>query len=136
MSWKEREPLKHLDIPKSLGIGEGGKTLPKLYEYFKQVDDYIDELKSGGTQGPKGEDGDSAYEIAVKNGFIGTEQEWLASLKGEKGEKGDKGEQGQAGTNGKDGADGISVTGATSDGTNIIFELSDGSTINVPWPSQ
>lgn len=25
----------------------------------------------------------SAYEVAVKNGFVGTEQEWLASLKGE-----------------------------------------------------
>lgn len=28
-------------------------------------------------------DGDSAYEIAVKNGFVGTEQEWLASLRGD-----------------------------------------------------
>lgn len=26
--------------------------------------------------------GDSAYEIAVENGFVGTEQEWLESLKG------------------------------------------------------
>ena len=30
-------------------------------------------------------DGKSAYEIAVKNGFDGTEAEWVASLKGEKG---------------------------------------------------
>lgn len=29
---------------------------------------------------PKGERGYSAYEIAVQNGFIGTEEEWLASL--------------------------------------------------------
>lgn len=29
-----------------------------------------------------------AYAIAVKNGFAGTEEEWLASLKGEKGDKG------------------------------------------------
>lgn len=29
------------------------------------------------------EKGDSAYEVAVKNGFEGTEEEWLASLKGE-----------------------------------------------------
>lgn len=41
-----REPLKHLNIPESLGIGEGGATLPKLYDYFKQIDDYIDELKN------------------------------------------------------------------------------------------
>lgn len=33
--------------------------------------------------------GDSAYQIAVAEGFTGTEAEWLASLKGEKGEKGD-----------------------------------------------
>ena len=30
--------------------------------------------------------GASAYEIAVRNGFEGTEEEWLASLKGEKGD--------------------------------------------------
>ena len=33
-----------------------------------------------------GKDGLSAYEIAVKNGFEGSETEWLASLKGEKGD--------------------------------------------------
>ena len=42
----KQEPLKHLKIPKSIGIGEGGATLPKLYDYFKQIDDYIDELKN------------------------------------------------------------------------------------------
>ena len=35
--------------------------------------------------------GYSAYEVAVLEGFIGTEEEWLASLKGEKGDKGDTG---------------------------------------------
>ena len=34
----------------------------------------------------------TAYAIAVKNGFKGTETEWLASLKGDKGDKGDIGE--------------------------------------------
>lgn len=33
--------------------------------------------------------GDSAYEVAVKNGYKGTEEEWIASLKGEKGDKGE-----------------------------------------------
>ncbi|MCG8397248.1 hypothetical protein LWS67_11840 [Bacillus atrophaeus] len=62
--------------------------------------------------------GKSAYDIAVDNGFSGTEEEWLASLKGEKGstgatgaigDKGDtgatgsKGATGAAGKNGKDG---------------------------------
>jgi len=31
----------------------------------------------------------SAYQVAVKNGYIGTEEQWLASLKGEKGDKGE-----------------------------------------------
>lgn len=34
----------------------------------------------------KGLDGKSAYQIAVENGFEGTEEEWLASLKGEPGQ--------------------------------------------------
>lgn len=33
--------------------------------------------------------GYSAYEVAVNNGFEGTEEEWLASLKGPKGDTGD-----------------------------------------------
>lgn len=40
--------------------------------------------------------GASAYEVAVQNGFEGTEKEWLDSLKGEKGDKGDKGDPGTA----------------------------------------
>jgi hypothetical protein len=44
-----------------------------------------------------------AYAIAVKNGFEGTETEWLASLKGD---KGDRGEQGIQGEKGDDGASG------------------------------
>ena len=35
------------------------------------------------------ESGKSAFDIAVENGFVGTEIEWLLSLKGEKGDKGD-----------------------------------------------
>lgn len=65
----------------------------------------------GGTggKGEKGDPGESAYEIAVRNGFEGTEQEWLESLigpqgpKGDKGDKGDPGEQGPQGPPGEDG---------------------------------
>ena len=42
----------------------------------------------------KGGDGKSAYEIAQDNGFTGSQEEWLASLKGEKGDKGDPGSGG------------------------------------------
>lgn len=38
--------------------------------------------------------GQSAYEVAVSLGFEGTEEEWLASLKGEKGDTGNTGNRG------------------------------------------
>lgn len=41
-----------------------------------------------GTDGKNGADGLSAYDIAVKNGFSGSEAEWLASLKGADGKAG------------------------------------------------
>ena len=44
--------------------------------------------------GPKGDTGASAYEIAVADGFVGTEQEWLLSLKGEIGNPGPQGPKG------------------------------------------
>lgn len=56
-----------------------------------------------GKDGNDGQDGASAYEISVENGFIGTEAEWLASLKGEKGDTGEPGADGQNGADGKDG---------------------------------
>ena len=44
-----------------------------------------------GAKGVDGKDGKSAYQIAVAQGFAGSEAAWLASLKGEKGDKGDEG---------------------------------------------
>lgn len=55
--------------------------------------------------------GDSAYEVAVANGFVGTEQEWLASLKGDRGLPGPQGIQGPTGPQGEQGPQG--QTGAT-----------------------
>ena len=49
------------------------------------------------------EGGLSAYEIAVKNGFEGTEAEWLESLKGADGVDGTNGINGSNGLNGEDG---------------------------------
>lgn len=45
----------------------------------------------------EGRSGKSAYDIAVDNGFTGTEAEWLDSLKGDKGEAGEKGAKGDPG---------------------------------------
>ena len=52
----------------------------------------------------------SAYEVAVKKGYEGTEEEWLSSLKGQKGETGERGIQGERGEQGKQGEKGDPFT--------------------------
>lgn len=47
--------------------------------------------------GGDGQPGASAYEVALANGFSGTEAQWLASLKGAKGDTGAQGPQGEKG---------------------------------------
>ena len=47
--------------------------------------------------------GESAYEIAVEEGFKGNKPQWLASLKGKDGVKGEKGEPGERGPKGDTG---------------------------------
>lgn len=84
-----------------------------------QVYNIVDLLQSSGG----GADGKSAYEIAVDNGFVGTETEWLASLKGEKGDKGDTGSPGADGDKGDPGADGADGFGTEAQYNDIIARL-------------
>ena len=73
------------------------------------LDTRVTELEEHGGGGTQGADGKSAYQIAVENGFSGTETEWLASLKGpigETGPQGIQGVQGPQGERGPAGADG------------------------------
>ena len=58
-----------------------------------------------------GENGKSAYDLAVEQGFEGTEQEWIASLKGQKGDTGDAG------------ATWLTGTLVTGTGTGIVAEV-------------
>ena len=57
-------------------------------------------------KGENGIDGKSAYQLAVEKGFVGTEAEWVASLKGETGPIGPQGEVGPQGLKGETGATG------------------------------
>ena len=50
--------------------------------------------------------GKSAYELAKENGFEGTEEEWLDSLRGKDGEDGTDGQDGKDGVNGLNGQNG------------------------------
>lgn len=100
-----------------------------------------------GLDGTNGQNGLSAYEIAKNGGFIGTEEDWLSSLKGAKGEKGEQGiqgVQGEKGQNGKDGTngtngidgidgkDGIGITNAEINTSGeLILTYSNGKSVNL-----
>lgn len=100
-----------------------------------------------------GKDGQSAYEIAVANGFEGSELAFLASLKGAtgatgatgpQGEEGPQGEPGEKGDTGEKGADGVGIqsivlSGIVSDGGYAVVDiytitLTDGSTYELEVP--
>ena len=59
-----------------------------------------------GTDGKDGADGKSAYELWLAAGNEGTEEEFLASLKGAQGEQGIQGEKGDKGDQGEQGIQG------------------------------
>ena len=90
--------------------------------------------------------GKSAYEIAVENGFVGTEQEWLASLHGADGQngaqgiQGPQGPQGPAGPQGPQGPSGksgstVSWNQIANNGETIAQITIDGVTQNVKAPA-
>ena len=68
-----------------------------------------------GADGMPGDDGASAYEVALFNGFVGTEQQWLASLVGP------YGADGAAGADGMNGMDGLPGDSAYQIYLNSIF---------------
>ena len=99
--------VKTLHIRPSGFDGENETPIPPTPDLYQQLLQKISE---------KGKDGKSAYEIAVEHGFVGTETEWLESLKGVDGKDGVNGKDGCDGRNGvdgltgkdgKDGADGL-----------------------------
>lgn len=71
----------------------------------------VGDLPSGAPGAP-GTPGASAYEIAVDEGFVGTEAEWLESLVGPEGDPGPQGEVGPAGPQGDPGG-GAALPGLT-----------------------
>ena len=74
-------------------------------------------IKAEGKDGNNGINGKSAYEIAVANGFIGTEAEWLETLKG------------------ANGSDAPVITSIVRVGNQLVFYFSSGDTIAVDLPS-
>ena len=94
----EQKHIGQYDITLWENYGKEGQTVLDVCKAFELVemtcmedDTTVEGLDvevvslSGNMQ--VGVSGASAYEIAVENGFVGSVEEWLASLKGEKGDK-------------------------------------------------
>lgn len=141
------EGLRATTVPITLNIRQSGfvgdddnSPIPPTPDLYTRLLQKISE---------KGKDGKSAYEIALENRFVGTETEWLESLKGADGQDGVngsdgmsayeiavangftgtefewlvslKGSDGKDGVNGKDGADGQDgINGADGKSAYII----------------
>ena len=111
------ETVRATTVVKTLNIRPSGfdgenSNVPPTPDLYQQLLQKISE---------KGGNGKSAFEIAVENGFVGTESEWLESLRGKDGAVGPQGEQGPPGANGQPGRDGMNG----SDGINgkSAFEI-------------
>lgn len=96
------ETVRATTVVKTLHIRPSGfegknSNVPPTPDLYQQLLQKISE---------KGKDGKSAYEIAVEHGFVGTEAEWLESLKGVNGKDGCDGRNGVDGLPGKDGKNG------------------------------
>ena len=108
------ETVRATTVVKTLHIRPSGfdgenSNVPPTPDLYQQL---LQKIQSAS----KGLDGKSAFEIAVEHGFVGTETEWLESLKGVDGKDGVNGKDGCDGRNGvdgltgkdgKDGADGL-----------------------------
>ena len=130
-------PIK-LRIEQSGFSSSGSEVVPPTPDLYQQLIAKIDEKIASVHDGA---DGASAYEIAVENGYTGTEAEWLSSLKGEKGDAGEQGIQGiqgekgdtgaagkdgMNGTDGRDGADGFSpIATVTETDTGAVITITD-----------
>ena len=67
-----------LNIRPSGFVGDDDPPIPPTPDLYAQLLKRIEDAE-------KGLDGKSAYEIAVEHGYVGTEEEWLESLKGKDG---------------------------------------------------
>lgn len=65
---------------------EGDVERTKKLNYLMSA--IADTQGAQGDTGENGYDGKSAYQVAVDNGFVGTESQWIESLKGVQGEDG------------------------------------------------
>ena len=106
------------DAPKITGVSYKDNQLVFTLSDNSTISATLPDLT--GPAGQKGSDGLSAYQIAVNDGFKGSEQDWLQSLKGAKGDAGIAGQNAPK------------ITGVKFGNNQLTFTLSDDSSISTP----
>ena len=112
--WYDRSDNTFKDVPVHILADHSSSVVN-----YKDTDRWLDEVIDGKAEKAEvytktesenkfalkneasGVNGKSAYEVAVANGFVGTEKEWLASLKGADGKDGVPGKDGAPGVKGE-----------------------------------
>lgn len=125
------ETVRATTVVKTLHIRPSGfegenSNVPPTPDLYQQLLQKISE---------KGKDGKSAYEIAIEHGFVGTEAEWLESLKGVDGKNGVDGLPGKDGKSGADGLPGRDGINGTDGKSAYIIAVEHGFTgTENEWP--
>lgn len=92
----DKTPAVEIDVKETAIVQGAGQDLydraKKELGFTGTFDEFLATFK--GERGQDGENGKSAYEIAVLNGYVGNEEQWLASLKGRDGSPGRDGRNG------------------------------------------
>lgn len=123
------EGLRATTVPITLNIRQSGfvgdddnNPIPPTPDLYTQLLQKINQA----------EHGKSAYDIAIGHGFVGTESEWLESLKGSDGKDGVDGKDGENGVDGAmgppghDGSDGLPGTNGTDGKSAYEIAVSNG----------
>lgn len=123
------EGLRATTVPITLNIRQSGfvgdddnNPIPPTPDLYTQLLQKINQA----------EHGKSAYDIAIRHGFVGTESEWLESLKGSDGKDGVDGKDGENGVDGAmgppghDGSDGLPGTNGTDGKSAYEIAVSNG----------
>lgn len=119
-----------ISIIRTSGNGQEGTDDTYTITYTDSTTDlFVIHNGNDGINGINGSNGASAYQVAIANGFVGTEAQWLVSLKGATGLTGAQGIQGIQGVKGETGDDGrgiisiIRTSGNGSAGTTDIYTI-------------
>ena len=120
------ETVRATTVVKTLHIRPSGfdgenSNVPPTPDLYQQL---LQKIQSAS----KGLDGKSAFEIAVEHGFVGTEMEWLESLRGTDGKDGLPGKDGADGLSGRDGTDGKNGVDGTDGKSAYIIAVEHGFT--------